>query len=114
MNRRQLLTLAATLAGSQLAARLPGTNLKQARLAALFNDGRLSELGQQCLALFPANPEQLAQYIGLAGAETTDQSITGAFAVKRTADFRAGRIHNVNGWIMAEAECALCALLALS
>lgn len=116
LNRRHLLQLAAAAASSGL---LPGTtgNAVAARpdaLGAHLSDPELlAALGARCAALLPS---QHAQLTALAGLTDTDSNagLLNRFVARRADDFRAGRVHTVDGWLMAEAECALCVLIARS
>lgn len=114
MNRREMLL------GGLVAGALPimtPQSWVRAGLHSLFNDvDALSAIGPHILALL-GQPDQ-ATLLAMAGLpdvqQTPAEALLQSFADKRQADFRSGRIHIVNGWVMAEAECALCAVLAAS
>jgi len=115
LNRRQLLKLVATIAGSQLIALQPMQSLAGQRLSSLFNSpDALRLLGRTCLAKLPDNNQALLLMSGLNKTLSNDDELLQSFATKRHEDFSHGRILTIDGWIMAEAECALCALIALT
>lgn len=110
LNRRSLLHLATAAAASGL---LPGTiaTADAARLGAqLTHPDLLALLGARCAALLPRDTAALTELAGISAAH--GDTLLDAFAARRAADFRAGRVHSIDGWLMAEAECALCVLVA--
>lgn len=71
-------------------------------------------LGRESLARLPDNEKMLLQISGLSKTDSNDDVLLQSFAAKRHEDFSRGRTLTINGWVMAEAECALCALIALA
>jgi len=61
-------------------------------------------------------PSDEASLFRLAGIDPKDNESVqlDSFALKRQNDFLNGRIYTVKGWIVAESECALCALTVVS
>jgi hypothetical protein len=115
LNRRQILRLAATmLLGAAVGQDVLA--VKRDRLAAKLDSlselgglDRLRSLGRMCVDVAPCNQQQLFAAAGI-GAEDDLQKQIAGFARKRQEDFALGRTQIVSGWVMAEAECALCVL----
>jgi len=86
-----------------------------AELGALLSQTELlAALGEHCKTFMPGEPHSLIALAGLTRACSDSRTALAAFAAQREQDFRSGRVHTVDGWIMAEAECALCVLVAQS
>jgi hypothetical protein len=114
LNRREILLFAATVAGGgSITYGLARPN-KHASVARLFGDVTYMELiGAECAKALNMQANELQQAAGLAGHQSQSELLH-SYATKREQDFLSGRIVTVNGWILAEAECAVCALVALS
>ena len=118
MKRRKLLQLlAAFLATGTLPAAINGS---RSPLTALdyyeqrFGDSEaVSILGRRYLEKYPATTNTLMKQAGLNTMTDQKESLK-TFAQQRRQDFLAGDIIKLNGWVLARAECALCALVALS
>ena len=114
MNRRNLLKLAAALAGAKAFALAPVHAGNAQELSLLFSrTDELKFIGRQCLRFLPDEPTSLYKLAGITPAQN-DRNLLEAFAAKRQNDFLNNKIHTVHGWVMAESECALCALIELS
>ena len=79
----------------------------------LKNLSNLRALGRQCMSFLPDNEATLMAVAGVGTSGKVEDQLSG-FASKRQDDFLSGRIHTVDGWVMAEAECAFCVLCALA
>ena len=112
LNRRHLIRMTAALAGTAL---LPGSG-QTAHLnrfiSLLDNPEAACALGLRCAGLLPDDSGTLQRLAGFSAMQTNAEALAREFAAKRQADFLHGRVHTVDGWVMAEAECALCRLLA--
>jgi hypothetical protein len=84
-------------------------DLSGLRTLGQFDNLRL--LGRACADLVPHDPQELFDAAGIGSATETHEQLTG-FARKRQEDFLRGRTRIVSGWVLAEAECALCVLCA--
>ena len=114
MKRRDLLKLALALTGAKLLALTPAAATTSSQVNELFNrTDELGFIGRKCLGFLPANKHELAKLAGINNA-LDDVGLLQAFDTKRKNDFQNNRIHVVGGWVMAESECALCALIELS
>ena len=80
-------------------------------LKALGHLDNLRSLGRKCVDLVPKGQQQLLEAAGLGTAIESQEQFAG-FARKRQEDFLLGRTRIVSGWVLAEAECALCVLCA--
>ena len=114
LNRREILFFAATVSGGgSITSGLARPN-KHASVARLFGDVTYMELiGAECAKALNIPANELQQAAGLVGQQSQSELLH-SYAIKREQDFLSGRIVIVNGWILAEAECAVCALVALS
>jgi hypothetical protein len=116
LNRRNLIQLIAALSGTQLAGGYLTAHAAHSELqlaAALGDPALLGAFGTHCFAAMPLARPVLLEKCGLAivqDAAVSDQ--LQAFAERRRADWQLGRIVTVDGWVLAEAECALCGLIA--
>lgn len=90
------------------------TELEQLRN--LFADpDQLATVGRFLKTQMPADASRLWAMSGLPHTAATDtDQLALTFAAKRKSDFLDGRIVTVNGWLMAESECAICVLLTES
>jgi hypothetical protein len=68
-------------------------------------------LGRLCVDLVPQDRRQLFEAAGIDASKGAQEQFAG-FAHKRREDFLLGRTRIVSGWVLAEAECALCVLCA--
>ena len=84
------------------------------QLNVLFTHHGLKRIGEQSLASLASAEDQLTKIAGISDVPMNDRDLLTAFDTKRKEDFRRGRIKTINGWVMADAECALCALIAIS
>ena len=115
MNRRSILQLVAALAGASLLPNTENPLASSNRLSELFADPiLLRALGQRCKQYLTTDIDSLLQIAGLLDTEAATAELVEHFAAKRADDFRHGRLITVDGWLMAKAECALCALVARS
>ncbi len=106
--------LATSLAGAQLLPPAITGNSVGARLQTLFTNPGLRRLGKQSLTALDCPASDLSVLAGVNHSANSDAELLHAFTRQRKADFLAGRIKTVNGWVMADAECALCALIAIA
>jgi len=117
LTRRQICSLATTILLGGLIGHdnhLPGREHMAANLdglKALGNLDNLRSLGRKCVDLVPLGQQQLFEAAGLGTALEAQDQLAG-FARKRQEDFLVGRTRIVSGWVLAEAECALCVLCA--
>jgi hypothetical protein len=68
-------------------------------------------LGRLCVNLVPQDTQQLLDAAGIDTSTGAQEQFAG-FTHKRQEDFLLGRTRIVSGWVLAEAECALCVLCA--
>lgn len=110
------------LAGSGFAAAL--ANLGPARegqtlrgcLDGCFRSPRKARaLGERYLAQNPqaADRRALRARLGLDGAPVSPTSLRARIANLRQRDFEQARIVEVDGWVVAQSEAEICALLSL-
>ena len=122
--RRTLLCAAAPLALAAVAADRVDTRGRSRRLTAIFaNRHAAAELG---LAVWPTLPagtteDSLIEAILERHAELADLLVEAppealADGLRRAvdADFRAGRTHLVEGWVLSRTEAELCALTRIA
>lgn len=115
MNRRQLLQFCAALAGASLPAASAGAPAPlHGELAALLGEPKLLRaFGARCRQAMPLGRAELQARCGLdeLAAGPTERQLQ-AFVAQRRSDLQTGNITTVDGWVLADAECALCALIA--
>jgi hypothetical protein len=116
LNRRQVMSLAATMLLGGLIGR--DKSFDHDRLALRLDDlqrlgqmDNLRLLGRLCVDLVPQDRRQLFEAAGIDASKGAQEQFAG-FAHKRQEDFLLGRTRIVSGWVLAEAECALCVLCA--
>lgn len=115
MRRRIFLGgLGATALCSVLASPLPAASLPLPSRRRLPDLPGVARIGRRYLELHPedASRAALAGRLGCA-AGAGWEALGAALGPARQADFRAGRTLLVDGWVVAEAEARLCALLTL-
>lgn len=115
LNRRQMLSFAATLLLGGAFAR-DTLSARRDNLVANFKDFSAQEhfdvirlFGQKIVGLMPLDQQQLLDAAGI-GAAIDAQAQFAGYVHKRQQDFLLGRTRIVSGWVLAEAECALCIL----
>jgi hypothetical protein len=107
MNRRTLLL------GLSAACALPAPRSARAALLHLFEDpARARPLGRAYLATVTTDADALAAAV-TAGLPGSGRLRTEVAALIR-ADYAAGRIECLNGWLLSRTEARLCAIAALS
>ncbi len=107
MNRRTLLL------GLSAACALPAPRSARAALLDLFDDpARARGLGRAYLATAATDANALAVAV-MAGLPGTGRLRTEVATLIR-ADYAAGRIECVDGWLLSRTEARLCAIAALS
>ena len=118
MKRRKLLQLlASVLATGTLPAAINGSRsplTARDYYAQTFGEPAAAALlGRRYLEKHPATTNTLMKQAGLTTMTDQTESVA-TFAQQRRQDFLAGDVIKLNGWVLARAECALCALVALS
>ncbi|KJS34482.1 MAG: hypothetical protein VR70_17480 [Rhodospirillaceae bacterium BRH_c57] len=109
--RRRTFLHGATAAAA-LAFVAPIVSTPSAVLAASFSSPAARRIGEHYLTHHPDQRNRGALIAGLGCAPGAGwRDICHAFGPARQADFRAGRTLTVDGWLVAEAEGRLCALL---
>ena len=86
------------------------------QLASLFRSPRKARaLGRRYLALRPeaADRSALRARLGLADGSVAGASLRTRLAELRRRDFAQNRVVAIDGWILAQCEAELCALLSL-
>jgi len=121
MNRRTLLYAAVA---ALVVGRLPSDDADHsaigaglADISALFPSlAAAAKLGRQYLREAGADKsrEVLLEELGLAPAGRHRADTLTAIRERRHADFFAGALVTIDGWVLARSEAAACALLALS
>lgn len=117
LTRRQVMSLAATMLAGGLIGRDPkifdhdpaALNLDELQRLGQIDNLRL--LGRLCIDLVPQDTQQLLDAAGIDTSAGAQEQFAG-FTHKRQEDFLLGRTRIVSGWVLAEAECALCVLCA--
>ena len=109
LSGRELFVLIAALFGSAgpVASSAADTGL----LSSIGTLDNLRRLGHSCRSLLPADTNKLQELAGFDAGRAVNVQLA-AFITKREADFRSGKILLIEGWVFAEAECALAALCA--
>ena len=115
LSRRRFIALLALLPGLGLAhAAVPRATEAECMLSALFTNRRSAAIvGQVYLQQHPeeANVETLLAGIDAAHLPPAERAPLTDRRIR--ADFAAGRVVTIDGWILARTEARLCALAAL-
>lgn len=93
-----------------------------ARLAGVLGDRQsAAAVGRAYLAVVPAEADEMlltSRIAAAAGVPTFDRTggdeLRGLLLEAARNDYDAGRLVRVDGWLLAETECRLCALAALA
>lgn len=123
-SRRRMLTAGLLGAFAATLHARPGSDrdpLAAALLELVADQAAASYLGRRYLALGTGPPPGRAELSGsIVAVGERDRWIGAALDERRrllanrvAGDFRAGRVVDLDGWILAEAEARLCALAAL-
>ena len=115
LDRRQLLALAALvsyrLALPRAGGALPGATAELDDLARRLDMAELRSIGQKYLAQRPEEEDLswLEQTLALGDGERLEVALERAIR----ADFREGRMVQLDHWFLSATECRVCALLSL-
>lgn len=118
MNRRQLLAgLSAAVAAGGVLALWPDTD-PSGLFAAPDAAARVGNAYLASTTTTPTRAQLEQRLFGEAGASATfargPEAVGRWLATEQKADFEAGRLAKVEGWMLSETEARLCALIALS
>jgi hypothetical protein len=116
LNRRKIIGLALALMSGATVGRVAQTLAQTGEaqklvdnLGSIGNLDNLRMLGRQCLDLMPKDQASLLKMAGVGNSLELQEQIAG-FTRKRQEDFLLGRTQIISGWVLAEAECAICIL----
>jgi hypothetical protein len=113
LNRREILGLVLAVLGGASAAHLTTASEAQKltdNLGAIGSLDNLRMLGRHCLDLMPRDQVTLLKVAGIEELSTELHDQVAGFTRKRQEDFLLGRTQIVSGWVLADAECAICVL----